>query len=234
MLPQSTPRKRRNSSRVNLAISFTFHGLIILALVFFAAREGLLGTELRKIAVEMVKEKPPEKPKEPKPELEPEPIIEEPTPAPVVAQPTEAPPREVVAEAPPPSGIAAPPAVAPAIAQLPSFHFEGGKAVQSSSDPVQIYRQLVEYTLRSHWNRPTDLEDRYFVAEVEVGVDSSGRIQESVWKRGSGNARWDDSVRQSVARTTSISRPPPAEFPSRVLVRFDVVDEVPEPLLPAP
>jgi len=32
----------------------------VVLLTYFAAREGLLGKELRKIAVEMVREKPPE------------------------------------------------------------------------------------------------------------------------------------------------------------------------------
>src|SRR5713101_6047749 len=68
MIPQTQPRRRRNSSRVNLLISFVFHSAIVVALVYFAAREGLLGKQLRKIAVEMVKEKPPEKPKEKEPE----------------------------------------------------------------------------------------------------------------------------------------------------------------------
>jgi len=64
MTPQSQARERRNSSRVNLLIAFAFHAAIVVALVYFAAREGLLGKQLKKIAVEMVREKPPEKPKE--------------------------------------------------------------------------------------------------------------------------------------------------------------------------
>ena len=64
MVPQTQPRKKRNSSKVNLLISFTFHALIVLVGFYFAARGGLLGKQLKKIAVEMVKEKPPEKPKD--------------------------------------------------------------------------------------------------------------------------------------------------------------------------
>ena len=72
MLPQSQARKKRNSSKVNLLISFIFHALIVLVMFYFAARQGLLGKQMKKIAVEMVKEKPPEKPKEPeKPKVEP-------------------------------------------------------------------------------------------------------------------------------------------------------------------
>ena len=62
MLPHTQPRKKRNSSKVNLMISFTFHALIILVGLYFAARGGLLGKQIQKISVEMVKEKPPEKP----------------------------------------------------------------------------------------------------------------------------------------------------------------------------
>jgi hypothetical protein len=65
MLPQSQPRKKRNSSKVNLLISFIFHALIVLVALYFAARGGLLGRQIQKISVEMIKEKPPQKPKEP-------------------------------------------------------------------------------------------------------------------------------------------------------------------------
>ena len=86
MLPQSQPRKKRNSSKVNLLISFIFHALIVVVMFYFAARQGLLGKQMKKIAVEMVKEKPPEKPKEPeKPKVEP-PKVETPK---VVEKPKE-------------------------------------------------------------------------------------------------------------------------------------------------
>src|SRR4029079_7328210 len=65
-------RQKRNSSKVNLIISFTVHGLLVLVVFFFAAREGMLGKKLKQLAVTMVKEKKPEppkpKPEEPKPE----------------------------------------------------------------------------------------------------------------------------------------------------------------------
>ena len=130
MLPQSQARKKRNSSKVNLLISFIFHSLIVLVMFYFAARQGLLGKQMKKIAVEMVKEKPPEKPKEPeKPKVEP-PKVETPK---VVEKPRE---MEEAKAAPPPA-TEAPPTVAPPAAELPSFEFEGGKTVETSSDPVQ-------------------------------------------------------------------------------------------------
>jgi outer membrane biosynthesis protein TonB len=211
MLPQSQPRKKRNSSKVNLVISLVFHALLVVVVIYFAARSGLLGKQLKKITVTMEKkEKPPEKPKEP-PKVEPPKVVEPPK---IVEPP------KVVA-APP----VAPPVVAPPAVELPSFDFEGGKQVISSSDPVQIYKGLLEYTLRSNWNRPTDMADDNFVAEVEVSVSRDGQISNPQWKKSSGNTVWDDTVRQAIAATTSMTRLPPTNFPARVTIRFDVQEE---------
>src|ERR1700748_396194 len=99
MVPQSQPRQRRSSSKTSLLISFVFHGAIVLLLVYFAAREGLLGKQLKKITIEMVKEKPPENPKDiEKPKVKP-PKIEPPK---TVEAPKLQPPREV-AQAPRPA-----------------------------------------------------------------------------------------------------------------------------------
>ena len=49
----------------------------------------------------------------------------------------------------------------------PSFEFGGGKAVNSESDPVQLYKGYVDHELRSHWDRPDNLPaDDHYVAEV--------------------------------------------------------------------
>lgn len=217
-------RKEQKVSKLSAAISLVFHALIIGGLVFFAAREGMLGKQLKKIAVTMVpKEKPPEKPKEKPPEKPPEKTPE--------AKPKDEPAKveaPKVAQTPPPEqrASAAPPAVAPSIAPpaaaIPSFDFEGGKIVESSSDPKTLYKGFVEYTLRSAWKRPEGVADANYVAEVEVGLDASGRITSSQWKKGSGDTAWDNSVRQVVAQTKSVGRPPPKGFPEKVLVRFDV------------
>ncbi len=174
MVPQTQPRKPRNSSRVNLLISFSFHALIVIVGFYFAARGGLLGNQMKKIAVEMVKEKPPEKPKEPeKPKVEP----------PKVEIPKELPKVEVpkVADAPKMAtpSLTAPPAVAPPAAELPSFNFEGGKAVETASSPVDVYRGLVQYAFTSKWNKPEDEADDKFVAEVEVSIAQGRPDQQS-------------------------------------------------------
>jgi TonB family protein len=219
MTPQSQPRKKKNSSRVNLVISAVFHAVLVGVLFYLAAREGLIGKKLQKIAVEMVREKKPEPPK-PKPEPpKPEPPkIETPklveTPRPAVAAPQ----------------VVAPPVVAPPAAELPAFDFAGGKAVNSESDPVQLYKGYMEYQLRRNWDKPDNLDDSNYVVEVQVNVDRQGRISDSGWLKGSGNAQWDDSVREVFKEVRSIDRPPPTNFPPVVTIRFDVQEET-EPLL---
>ena len=219
MIPQSKPKPKKNSSKVNLTISFIFHALLIAGLVYFAAREGYLGKKLQKISVQMVKEKPPEKPKEPpKPET---PKVEPP-------KVVEAPKMEPAKTATPPP--AAPPVVAPPPAEVPSFEFGGGKAVNSESDPVQLYKGYMEYVLRDRWNRPDDMDDATFVAEVQVQVDRQGNLTHTVWQKGSGNQVWDNSVRQVFQQVTAIDRPPPTNFPPVVAIRFDTEEET-EPVL---
>lgn len=216
MTPHTQARKKRNSSKVNLTISFIFHAALVALLFYFAARQGYLGHQLQKLSVDLVKEKKPEKPKEPeKPKVEPPKVAETP-------KPTTAPKPVESAPAPPST---APPSVAPPAAELPSFVFEGGKAVISSSDPVEIYKSALEYAFRSKWNRPQNMNDDNYVAEVQVKVDRKGRISDPVWEKGSGNTRWDDSVRAAIAAVTGMDTPPPTNFPPQVIVRFDVQEE---------
>ena len=221
MLPQSQARKKRNSSRVNLMISFAFHALIVVVALYFAARQGLLGKQMKQTSIEMVKVKPPEKPKEPeKPKVEP-PTVETPNP--------EAPKAVAEAKAAPPPTLA-PPTVAPPAAELPSFEFEGGKAVETSSDPVHLYKGYLEYALRSKWQRPENIADDSYVAEMKVTVDRAGRISDPTLEKGSGDPKWDESVEQVFRVVKNMDRPPPTNFPARVTVRFDVTEET-EPVL---
>ncbi len=131
--------------------------------------------------------------------------------------------------APSPATVMAPPTVAPPAAELPSFEFEGGKAVETSSDQVQLYKGAVEYAFRSKWNRPDNIADDSYMAEVEVSVDRKGQISHPEWKKGSGDQRWDNSVRQAIAAVKEMDRPPPTNFPPRVTIRFDVREET-EPI----
>jgi outer membrane biosynthesis protein TonB len=210
MIPNTQPRKVKNSSKVNLLISFIFHAVLVLALLYFAAREGLLGKKLEKISVQMVKEKPPEKPKEP-------PKIEQPK----IETPKIEPPK-IVETRPAAPPTVAPPTVAPPVAELPSFDFSGGKEVVSSSDPVQIYKGYMEYVLRSKWDKPDDMADDNYVVEMSMTVGKDGQLGAPVVQKSSGNEKWDDSVRQVFNMVKSFDRPPPTNFPPVVTIRFDV------------
>jgi TonB family protein len=220
-------RKKVNSSKVNLTISFVFHGILILVVFFFAAREGMLGKKLKQLSVTMTREKKPEPPKEKPPEPKAEP------PKTDQANKVNLPqPKVDTASAPPPAAGLVPPAAAPPAVSLPAFSFsDGAKAVETISDPNGIYKALVEHTLRSRWNRPEDIADDTYVAEIELNVDSKGRVADSRWLKGSGDKRWDDSVKAVIAQTKVISRPPPKGFPEKFVVRFDVETSRTEPLI---
>jgi len=218
MIPQSQPKKPKNSSKVNLTISAVVHTVIIVGLVYFAAREGYLGKKLQTITVTKVQEKKkePEKPKEePKPEP---PKIEQPK--------IEAPKAETPKAAP----TVAPPVVAPAAVDVPSFDFAGGKTVLSERDPVMLYKGYMEYVLRSKWNRPEDMADDNYTAEVQVNVDKQGNLGGVAWQKGSGDAKWDQTVKDVFKIVTAIDRKPPTNFPDHVTIRFDVQEET-EPVL---
>jgi outer membrane biosynthesis protein TonB len=212
-------RKKRNSSKVNLTISIVFHTLLVLGLFYFAARQGILGKKLKEITVTMApKEKKPEPPKE-KPVA---PKVEPPKPVETPKVAATAPPPRVETHAPPPPADTAP-ASAPAAVQLPAFNFDdGAHEVQTVSDPKVIYKGVVEHALRSRWNRPEDIADDNYVAEVELAIDHDGNVSMVRWVKGSGDSRWDNSVRAAIAATKVISRPPPKGFPGSFIARFDV------------
>ena len=219
MIPQSRPKKPKNSSKANLVISAIFHAILIGAAFYFAARTGMLGEKIKSITVTR-EEKPKEKPKEP--EKKPEPPKETPkveTPKPAEAPKPAAPPT------------VAPPVVAPPAAEAPTLAFsDGAKLVNEESDPVQLYKGYMEYILRSKWNRPEDLADDTYVAEVQVAVDRQGNITNPNWLKGSGDAKWDQTVKDVFKVVSKVGRPPPTNFPPVVTVRFDVQEET-EPVM---
>jgi TonB family protein len=211
-------KKKRNSSKVNLTISTIVHAALIGGLVFFAAKEGLLGKKLKQLTVTMVpKEKKPEPPREKPAEPKPEP------PKPAESKPTpQAPPRVKQAVAPPPAANDAPMAAPPA-AIVSGFDFQdGAKAVQTMTDPNGVYKSIVEHSLKSHWERDESIDDSQFAAEVEVTVDTKGRLTDAKWLSLSGNTRWDASVKKAVAETKALTKAPPKGFPPKFVVRFDV------------
>jgi protein TonB len=201
-------------------ISLVIHAGIIGLLVWFAARGGMLGESLRTVTVRLLP---------PAPEVSP---VAKP-PAPPVQKNVSI-PDAVPREMPPPVPAKAqssrlvpnptPALTAPAPAEVPSFAFDdGGRTVQTEKDPAALYRSFVEFSLHSRWNRPTDIADSNYVAEVEITVATDGRVSDARWRRQSGDARWDAAVMAAVAPTRRLDRPPPPGFPPRVTVRFDVI-----------
>jgi colicin import membrane protein len=220
MLPGTEKRKARNSAKVNLVLSLAFHSLLVFAVFYFAAREGLLGDKMHTIAVSMEPEKKPE-PKPPVKPKEPEPSKAD-APKPVETAKITETPKMTIQAPPPAAATAASPAFAPPPAEVPDFAFEGGKNVVSSSDPVELFKGVIQSTLQFNWDRPKDTDDHTNVAEVEITVSKQGEITSPVWKKKSGQKQWDDSVLLAIANTKKVSRPPPSNFPSRVVIRFDV------------
>lgn len=217
MIPQSQPKKPKNSGKANLVISAIFHAILIGGAFYFAARSGMLGERIMKsIHVEKV----PPKPK--LPEIK---KTEPPKEVPKIVAPkvVEAPKQ---ATPPPPAALVAPPA-----AMVPGLDFsDGAKAVNSETDPVLRYKNYMEYNLRKQWNRPEGMADDKFVAEVAVTVDKQGNISNPQWLKGSGNEKWDKTVNNVFKVVHNIDRTPPTNFPPNVTIRFDV-EEATEPLM---
>lgn len=220
-LPPPPPPRRRWFNN-GLLVSLAFHVVVIGLLAWFAAREGILGEPLKQITVHLMPSPPPEKP--PAPE-KPEPRLPAEKPVPLVeTTPTKVstPPPEALNPVPMPNP--APAIVAPPPAEMPSLTFDdGSQTVQAETDPAALYRSFVEFSVRSRWNRPTDIADAKYVAEIEIAVDAAGHLSAPRWKRKSGDARWDASVMDAITGTRSLERPPPAGFPARLTVRFDVI-----------
>src|SRR5690349_17174045 len=104
------PRRKKNSSKANLIVSAIFHAVLIAAIFFLAAKEGMLGKKMQKLTATLVpkekKEPPKEKPSEPKVEQA------------KVETPKAAVPTPVAANPPPPANDLVP-AAAPASTALP-------------------------------------------------------------------------------------------------------------------
>ena len=213
-LPQRQPKKQ---SRTSFLVSVGLHIVLGVAVFLLAAREGLLGKKMKEITAVIV----------PKEEKKPEPKKDEPKPEPAKQEAKAEPPKTVAAPAaavtaaPPPVGT---PAAAPPPSIGADFDFnDGAKVVQSTADPKELYKQAVEYAFRSRWQKPDGMDDTAYVAEAEVNVAADGAVTGVDWKRGSGDAKWDGTVRAALAQTKSIGRKLPKDFPGRFLVRFDAV-----------
>ena len=216
-------RKPKNSSKVNFTVSAVFHTLLIGGIAFLAAREGMLGTHLKTLAATIVpKDKPKiapvkDRPVEPKPD------------APKVAQEK---PRETATAPKVETTTVRPlsdsgPAAAPVATIVGDVDYYEGKDV--ITDPNMVYKSVVEHSLRSRWNRPDDMDDDKFVVNAELTLDPTGKLLNYHLVDSSGNARWDNSVKNALAATKAIGQRPPKGFPGTFSVKFDVETTEAEP-----
>lgn len=227
MVPLQPRRRKKSSAKVNLILSVGLHALALGLGAYWAAHEGMLGHRLRELSVLLVpKENKPPPPKKVEPKLEPKATPPKPaTPPPVEQARVPVAPSPV---APPPVAASAPPPVAPAPDApppdtLPAFSFDAGPPTPETNAVVAYYKSQIEAAFRSNWDRPEDLDDQRFVAEAEISLDAAGKVLKAEWRSGSGNARWDDSVRKALAATKRVESVPPKGFPPKFVIRFDVI-----------
>ena len=196
------------------------HVVLILCVAFFASREGMLGKTMKSLTVTMMpKEKPPEiiKPKveEPLKSDIPHPIISTPK-TETVQQLTPTIPKTEL-----PLIMASPPAV-----ELPAIQFsDGAKDVTTISDPIELYKTYIEHDVKSQWKRIDNINDENYVVMIELTIDNRGKIVDNKWLSGSGDTKWDSSVKDVFSKIKTLSRPPPKGFPNTFQIKFDTTYE---------
>ena len=201
-------------TRTNLIVAAVLHGVLILGLLFFASKEGMLGKTMQTLSVTLV----------PKPKIEEvqkikafEPKIELPR---VVQAPVEIPKTPSVSQ---PVPVPAAPSVAPEATQIASFSFsDGAKDVISTTDPVLLYKSYMERYLTSKWEVPDGEED---IVMVDLSINVKGTIistKITSHKRG----KWESSVKKVFAQVSSFPQPPPKGFPPTFKIQFDSVEQM--------
>lgn len=196
-------------------VAVLFHVILILIIIFFASKEGMLGKKMQTLAVTIVsKEKKIEQSKVEPPRIIPQAEIQKPIaldiPKPAVI--------ETLSKVPQVS-------IAPPSVELPTVQFDdGAKKVKTISDPIELYRIYLEHAIKSCWNKP-NIDDKGFEVWVEFFIDVKGMIIDKRVLSSSGNLKWDDSVRLDLKQITLFNKLPPKNFPMRFQVRFDTVEE---------
>ena len=206
--------RKKTTAKSSVTVSVIIHALIFLAGAYWAAHEGMRGQKMKDLsATIMDKEKKEVKKDEPKAEERKAAVAEE--------------VKSIKAAAASTEKFVPPAAVADVAAAVPPPVIDGSFIINQAviEDPVVSYKEQIETALRSKWQRPADVLDFGYFAEVEVSVDATGHLANTFWKKGSGDAKWDDSVKQALEKSKTFRRPPPKGFPERVLVRFDVQQE---------
>ncbi len=222
-LPQ---RHKHRQSKTSIIVSVVFHVVIVTLVAWLAARKGMFGEKVQKEieAMEQEAKKPdPEKPKEqPKPEVV---KVED-------AKPTVTPtttPVPVTDPTPLPGNV--PPAVdAPNASDVPEMFIPAAPTGPVITDKIERYRAVIQGAYLAVWDKPPGPDDANYAADVEISVDSRGRISDPKFIKGSGDSKWDATVKDALAKVKEVGEAPPDKFPQRFTVRFDTItDTVPVP-----
>ncbi len=80
---------------------------------------------------------------------------------------------------------------------------------------MQLYKGYMEYSLRAKWNRPEDLPDENYVAEIAVNVDKQGNISQPRWLKGSGDEKWGPERQKCFQGGVHHQSPSAHEFSAR-------------------
>ena len=204
-------RTKSGRSTSNFVISIILHVVIFLACFIWAAKEGYVGKGLQTITANIIsREKKPEIVKTDSKANE----LRKAEVAKIVEQ-TKTIAASTTSQNVPPSPVAMDTFVPPPIAQSMSFG--------DVDDAINQYKTQIERDLRSVWKRPANVKDNDYVVEIELNLNPDGKVVGYVWKQGSGNEEWDSSVKNVLNNLKSFSHSPPNEFPSKFVVKFDVV-----------
>ena len=192
----------------NLIIAVIFHLIILFIIIFFAAKEGKLGQTFKSLTVVL---SPKQKIEEVKPKTV-EPKLPD---VPKVNVPQIQEEKQVV------KSKSSEPTVAPNVVQLPSFDFfDGAKKINSTNDPIELYRLYLESNIKSAWQVP----DNDGVVNAEITIDSKGKITSTKILNFT-DLIWEMSVSQALSKIEKFSKEPPTNFPKRFTIRFDIVNE---------
>lgn len=196
-----------------LIIATIIHVFLFLGVAFFASREGILGQKMKTLSAILIpKEKPVEiiKPKIEERKIE---IPQLKIQSPVVNESIK--PRI--------SPEVTPSIVVPPIVELPEINFsDGAKNVITTTNVIDLYKNFIEYKLKSEWIRPDNLD---YISEINLTINKNGKIVNIVFEKQSGNSKWDISIKNIFSKINSFEKIPPKEFPLNFIVRFDTVEE---------
>lgn len=218
-LPQ---RHKHKKSKTSLVISIVVHVAVVGLVTWVAARQGILGKQIKEmVAVPVEEPKKPEETEKPKETKNEPPKQEDPRPQEVQHQaPVVAP---VVDATPPPADV--PPPDAPAINGEAEIVIEAPNAGATVTDPIKAYQSLVQSVYLRVWDKPDGMDDSSLSVDADVRLSPGGEVISSKLSRGSGDSKWDKSVAKALERVKEVGRALPPNFPNAFTVRFDTYSE---------